>query len=56
MKRSVMISDRHEGTYVYAVSSAAVTAAALADGLPTTSTVQLLHNGDDACDSAGAPL
>ena len=56
VRRSVMIRDPVDGAFVYAVSTGGVTAAALSEGLPTAATVQLLRDGDAACDPLGTPL
>jgi hypothetical protein len=56
VRRSVMISDDDEA-YVYAISTAGVTAAdLLSDELDTVATVSLANDSDVPCDPSGGAL
>lgn len=56
VRRGVMISDADEA-YVYAISSAGLTAASIEDGLPTKANVRFGAIGDVVCpERSGEPL
>lgn len=56
IRRSVMIRDDAAGGFVYAVSTAGIIAASIAEGLPTAGTLRIANESDEPCDFSGSPL
>lgn len=56
VRRSIMVADSSEGSFVYAVSTGGITAAHLTDDLPVVSNVTLRRDNEGLCDFLGTPL